>query len=361
MVSSSNAESFGVAHIRDGLVLFKHDSTVGTIIRLNAAFMAAIAILISIRLYVRLKIVRRLGSDDVLMVFAALFTVALSALCIVGTKFGLGRHEWDLNPATVIDSSMKIVKTLFVCQVLYATAVTTTKASIIASYLRVLPTPVFRRLMYITTFLIVAMWICSVFVTIFQCDPVEGAWDFTMQNKRCLSILKFFYFASSVNILTDLVLCTSPLPLFWKLDISLKDRVILCMLFGTGVFATAASAVRLSQLHNLGSLDVSYTCVSSLNWSVVEVGTGIICASIPSLKPLLSRVFPGKFFTIPRETSRWTPRDDPTITQATERYPYQVEMGSYPKGNTALQKATFGSRTQILRSISTKSINRQGS
>lgn len=27
-----------------------------------------------------------------------------------GTKFGLGRHEWDLNPATVIDSSMKIVK-----------------------------------------------------------------------------------------------------------------------------------------------------------------------------------------------------------------------------------------------------------
>lgn len=64
MVSSSNAESFGVAHIRDGLVLFKHDSTVGTIIRLNAAFMAAIAILISIRLYVRLKIVRRLGSDD---------------------------------------------------------------------------------------------------------------------------------------------------------------------------------------------------------------------------------------------------------------------------------------------------------
>lgn len=151
----------------------------------------------------------------------------------------------------MIESSKKIVKvsvsallnfllteflrTLFVCQVLYATAVTITKASIIASYLRVLPTPFFRRLMHVTATLIAAMWICSVFVTIFQCDPVKGAWDFTLQKKKCLSILNFFYFSSSVNILTDLVLCTSPLPLFWRLEISLRERIILCMLFGTGV------------------------------------------------------------------------------------------------------------------------------
>jgi hypothetical protein len=126
-------------------------------------------------------------------------------------------------------------QTLFICQVLYSTAVTFTKASIIASYLRVLPTPIFRRLMYATASLIVALWICSVFVTIFQCDPIAGAWEFALLKKKCINILHFFYFASSVNILTDLVLCTSPLPLFWKLEISFKERVILCTLFGTGV------------------------------------------------------------------------------------------------------------------------------
>lgn len=29
---------------------------------------------------------------------------------MLGTKFGLGRHEWDLDPATVLDSSKEIVK-----------------------------------------------------------------------------------------------------------------------------------------------------------------------------------------------------------------------------------------------------------
>jgi hypothetical protein len=64
MVSFPNDEALGVLHLRDGLSPLKHDSVVGTIIRLNAAFVAVIAILISVRLYVRLRIVRRLGSDD---------------------------------------------------------------------------------------------------------------------------------------------------------------------------------------------------------------------------------------------------------------------------------------------------------
>ena len=119
--------------------------------------------------------------------------------------------------------------------------------------------------------------------------------------------------------------------------------------------------MRLSQLHNLVSLDISYACVSSLNWSVVEVGTGIICASIPSLKPLLVRLLPGKFFTLPRGSSRWPSRNDRTITQTTERETYVVEMGSYRRAGAGLQKAGLGLKTQVLRSTSTKSMSTHGS
>jgi hypothetical protein len=48
----------------DGLVPTDHNSIASTIIRLNAAFVAVIVIIISVRLYVRLRLVRRLGSDD---------------------------------------------------------------------------------------------------------------------------------------------------------------------------------------------------------------------------------------------------------------------------------------------------------
>ena len=137
----------------------------------------------------------------------------------------------DLSSVIKIDVS----QTLFVCQVLYATAVTITKTSIIASYLRIFPTAVFGYLMAITTAVIVALWICSVFITIFQCHPVQEAWDITLQKKNCLDILKFFYFAASVNITTDLVLCISPLPLISKLNLPANERVMLCTLFGLGL------------------------------------------------------------------------------------------------------------------------------
>lgn len=123
---------------------------------------------------------------------------------------------------------------LIVCQVLYATAVTLTKISIIASYIRVFPTRTFHRFMYITAGVIVGFWVCSVLVTVFQCSPVRAAWDFTLKNKKCIPILHFFYAAQSVNIATDLILCIAPLPLCWKLRIGVNERIILCLLFAVG-------------------------------------------------------------------------------------------------------------------------------
>lgn len=88
--------------------LTEHDSIAGTIIRLNAGFVAAIVFIIVLRLYVRSRIVRRVGSDDsttlpfsvrcsklmmtVLMIFAGLITVGLSAMCIVGRYKRLKSH-----------------------------------------------------------------------------------------------------------------------------------------------------------------------------------------------------------------------------------------------------------------------------
>lgn len=64
MASFLYEKTFSVVNVRDVLNPTNHDSTIGTIIRLNTALVAVIAILISVRLYVRSRVVRRLGSDD---------------------------------------------------------------------------------------------------------------------------------------------------------------------------------------------------------------------------------------------------------------------------------------------------------
>jgi hypothetical protein len=140
---------------------------------------------------------------------------------------------------------------------------------------------------------IVAVWICSILVTIFQCKPVQGAWDFTLP-RDCLQISKFYYFTTAFSIFTDFALCTLPLPVFYKLKLPARQKIIISTLFAIGLFATVASALRISVLHNVDSLDVSMGSVPTLKWSVVEVGTGIICACIPALKPLFRSLFPDR-------------------------------------------------------------------
>lgn len=69
MASLLNSVPSGVDLNLSGLDLNNHNSLVGTIIKVNAAFASAIAIVIAIRLYVRWKIVCRIGSDDSTQLF----------------------------------------------------------------------------------------------------------------------------------------------------------------------------------------------------------------------------------------------------------------------------------------------------
>lgn len=73
---------------------------------------------------------------------------------------------------------------MFVGNSLSACAVAFTKLSIISSYLRVFPHQSLRVTMFITMTITIGLMLASIPVTIFQCEPVRAAWDFTITNGR---------------------------------------------------------------------------------------------------------------------------------------------------------------------------------
>jgi len=91
-----------------------------------------------------------------------------------------------------------------------------------------------------------------------------------------------------------------------------SQRIILCGLVSMGIFACVASVMRLTQLHNLTGVDVSYQVVGTLNWSVAEVGTAIICASMSAMRPLASKYLPKIFPHLGRTTGRSNNNTPPT-------------------------------------------------
>ncbi|EFQ87835.1 hypothetical protein PTT_16487 [Pyrenophora teres f. teres 0-1] len=268
-----------------------HSSNVAAIKISCIVFIALIIPVVTLRIYSRLKCGYRISADDVLILCAAGFTVGLAVMCIAATRYGLGEHIWLIPVGSVFDTIKGCILYLFICQILYAFAIASTKLSIIASYLRLFPDRQFRIWMYILSFLIVGLWITGVFVTIFQCTPVRGAWDFTIQGRRCVNYVTYLYASSAVNVATDIVLCLLPLPHLWRLQLPLRERVVLCVLLAGGASACVVGSVRIAFLGRLRVLDTTHDSVPGLIMSVGECSLGIISVSFASFRPLVRRFF----------------------------------------------------------------------
>ena len=111
-----------------------------------------------------------------------------------------------------------------------------------ACYRRVFVDLTLSRIMLANGAIVIAFWICSIFVSIFRCNPVSAAWDFQNPDAHCIDTVNYFYVAGAVNGITDLVLCVAPLPLVYQLQITRKEKVIISVLFGLGFLLVLVSS-----------------------------------------------------------------------------------------------------------------------
>ncbi|KAK3935586.1 hypothetical protein QBC46DRAFT_46352 [Diplogelasinospora grovesii] len=272
-----------------------HSTLAPAIWRVNLTFIVLVGVVVSLRIFTRAYITRHFFVDDVLIVFAAIFTLVSSSTALAATRYGLGQHVWNLPMPVenMLDELKHCVQLMFVANVFYAAATAFTKVSIITSYLRIFPHELLRRILYATSAVVVGLGISAIFATIFQCKLVEAAWDFAIVGGQCYAFIDFLYANSAINIATDFVLCLAPLPYFWGLSLPVKQRLSICLLFGIGFIASIASIIRIATLHEVQGIDVTHYLVSPLDWTVIECSLGIICVSIPPMRPLFAKLAPG--------------------------------------------------------------------
>ena len=151
-------------------------------------------------------------------------------------------------------------------------------------------------------------------LNIFQCRPLSTLFmDPKPDYAHCTEIVSLYLSSSPVNIITDLVILLLPMPVLKSMHLPQKQKIILYITFGFGVFVTVVDIVRISYLqqasetrlremiagsHSSSSSkneemqDFSYYAAYTFMWSAIEVNVGICCASVPALKPLVSRFAP---------------------------------------------------------------------
>ncbi|KAF2174994.1 hypothetical protein K469DRAFT_703488 [Zopfia rhizophila CBS 207.26] len=114
---------------------------------------------------------------------------------------------------------------------------------------------------------------------------------------------------AGLNIFTDFLIVLLPIPAIISLQLPRKQKIGVGLVFALGfLYVTFSSAypsklmshsvciisiVRLYALHKgTTTLDPTYDNFAIAIWSVVEVNGAIIGACLPTLKPLISRVWP---------------------------------------------------------------------
>ena len=128
---------------------------------------------------------------------------------------------------------MKDLQILYWGELIYVVAMATVKFSILLFYRRIFPARTFKLVLCSIAGLVSAWVIAMGFAMIFQCSPIQKAWNPTIQGD-CIDISKLYLSNAVPNIITDIIIIIAPIPILWKLKVTRAQKAALCGVFSMG-------------------------------------------------------------------------------------------------------------------------------
>ncbi|OHF01597.1 integral membrane protein [Colletotrichum orchidophilum] len=242
---------------------------------------------VSLRCISRWKITNKLWWDDWTAIFATMLLAGLTSIEIASTNLGFGTHYWNIG----LDAGIKLLKLSYVVQQLYILIQVFAKISILLFFSRIFHAKRFQlTVRYLIIFLLLHGLI-SLLVVILQCTPVSSTWDRSNTSRKCLNVTAIEYTGAVLSIVEDLVILVLPIPELVKIQLNMRKRIALGLMFSLGSFTCIATMVRLKYLVMFSrSFDTTWDNVDIVIWSIIQAFCAILCTSLPALRPLLQKV-----------------------------------------------------------------------
>ncbi|KAL4797223.1 hypothetical protein BDV19DRAFT_359160 [Aspergillus venezuelensis] len=249
---------------------------------------------LGLRLYVRLDLKRVFGWDDLISAVAVGCLIGYAAVCHASADIGLGRHiQWVAqDPQKLID----VARYSSISQTLAIMACALGKTSFAVTLLRIV---LERWMIAILWFVIITMNIANFLAALFvfvQCEDPRTNWDKSIVSKCWPDYVftNYSLFVGAYSGAQDFLLALLPWTIVWNLQMKKKkEKLGVAIAMSLGIFAGAAAIVKTTYLVKLSAkADFTWEIVPLLNWAAVEDALTIIASAIPTLKPLLTKIFP---------------------------------------------------------------------
>lgn len=168
------------------------------------------------------------------------------------------------------------------------------KISILSQYLNFFIWPKYRNASWVLLAGVAGFGIASVVVSILACIPVQAFWTIVEdRTPQCVNIQAFAIATAAWDVLTNTLILLLPMLAVARWAQPTAERWAFAGMYGLGAVACIASGMRLYGLHIGDVMRASGDNTSLWISTTVEFNLIILCASLPTLRPLIDHCFPG--------------------------------------------------------------------
>ncbi|KAK2610115.1 hypothetical protein N8I77_003570 [Diaporthe amygdali] len=239
------------------MVTMNHDYTKGQMISLAVGFMIIPTVFYGLRMWARL-LVKRIALDDYLT-GAALTKFALNMISILG--LGL------------------------------------VKSSILVLYYTLFPSKGFHYAVWGVLAFVIGWTISFFFSHLFTCYPITVFIE-PYYGNSCVQTVPMFLALLFTDVVADWVILLLPVPMVLKVQLPLKKKFAVMGMLGLGAAVCAVSVTRVIATFAIAEEyvkhpnDVIYYTAPVFFWTNIELSLAIVCACLPTLRPIYSHFFP---------------------------------------------------------------------
>ncbi|KAF4492425.1 hypothetical protein CGGC5_v001892 [Colletotrichum fructicola Nara gc5] len=207
------------------------------------------------------------GADDFMAIIGYVCTIPLVPLIYRSLNIGLGNPVWTVTPTKMVE----FLQMLFATQILYVCCSSFFEFSQHAASEQSFGPPMCRPL--------------SLYWT---------GWDKneSYKNERCLDFNRFILSNAIINIILDVWMLILPLTQLYKLNLILRKKIGVMLMFSVGLFLTAVSAIRIhTMVRFMTDSNVTSQALWVYVWTFTELCVGVFVACMPNAGQLWRTLF----------------------------------------------------------------------
>ncbi|KAI1452858.1 hypothetical protein F4805DRAFT_470518 [Annulohypoxylon moriforme] len=254
----------------------------GQMIGLGVAFMILPIVAVGLRLWAK-ALGKGIKLDDYLVVAATAVSVGCAVVQLIAAVDGqLGQHQTvgpDGQP--LLDDPRFVIyeKCKLAVNILSTVGLGFVKSSILIFYMNIFYGKPFKIASQVVLGIVVSWTVAFFFANLFTCYPITPFIEAFYHNK-CVDGLALWYGMAISDILIDVIILVMPIPMVFQLQLPLKQKLGVLVMFLLGATVCAFSLTRaLIYVH------VDYTSPVFF-WAVIELSTAVLSACLPTYRPI---------------------------------------------------------------------------